>query len=59
MQEKEVLTVKEAAEFLQIDRNRVYDMCAAPDCPFAIKWGKSIRVYKPKLKEWLEAQLNA
>lgn len=52
-----LLTVNELSAVLRVGRSAAYELCKTPGFP-VIRIGRSIRVPKPALDSWLEAQLN-
>lgn len=48
----ELLTVVEVAGMLRISRNLAYDLVARGEMP-AIRFGRTIRIYRPALTAWL------
>lgn len=54
----EVLTVREAAEFLKIGRTQLYDAIGRGEIPHR-KIGRSIRLSRAALVQWLAAPCNA
>jgi excisionase family DNA binding protein len=50
-----LLTAKEAAEILRCSPGKVYELAKTKGFP-AMRIGKSIRIIKPRLFEWLENQ---
>lgn len=51
----EILTVKQAAELLQLSEDVVYPLTHRADFP-AIRVGRAIRIPKNMLMAWVEAQ---
>jgi excisionase family DNA binding protein len=51
----ELLTVKEAAQFLRLSRSQVYVLCQRRELPH-IRMGKRIAIRKDKLIEWMMAR---
>jgi excisionase family DNA binding protein len=49
----EILTVKQAAQFLNLDPNAIYTKCAKGDLPY-FKIGKGYRFKKEEILKWLE-----
>lgn len=47
------LTVPEAARLLGISRNAGYEACARGDLPGVVRIGRSLRVSRLALEEWL------
>jgi len=56
--EPEVLTVNEAAAFLRIGRNQLYDAIGRGDVPHQ-RIGKSIRLHRSALVRWLLGSCGA
>lgn len=52
-QEAMLLTVSQAAELTQLGRDTVYKLCHREDFP-AIRIGRSVRINKAGLQEWLD-----
>lgn len=52
-----LMTILELREFLNISRSKAYDLVKINGFP-TIKVGKSIRIYKNDLIEWLQKQKN-
>lgn len=48
-----LLTVDEAATYLRISRAKAYQMAASGDLP-TIRMGRSVRVRRDKLADWLD-----
>lgn len=55
MDEPYTLTVRQAAEKLQISRQQMYKLCKQPGFP-TIKLGGTIRVPVNGLQKWIEEQ---
>lgn len=55
MAEKMALTPAEAAEALGVSRGAIYDLCRTPDFP-VIRLGRSIRIPRDRLREWVNNQ---
>ena len=53
----QLLTVKETADYLRLPLTKTYELVRIKDFP-AVKIGKSWRVMRDKLDEWLLAQLE-
>lgn len=49
------LTPAEAAEALQVSKGAIYDLCRTPDFP-VIRLGRSIRIPRDRLREWVNNQ---
>lgn len=49
----EVMTIYQLAEFLQVPKNRAYQLVAKGEIP-SVRFGKQIRVLKSRLMECLE-----
>lgn len=49
----EVLTVYQVAEFMQMPKNRIYQLVADERIP-SVRFGRQIRILKSKLMEYLE-----
>ena len=47
-----VLTVKQVAEFLQVDVARVYELCRSGLLPH-VRLGRQVRVSRAALEEWI------
>jgi excisionase family DNA binding protein len=56
--EPELLHIEEAARVLQIGRSRAYEMAAAGEMPGLIRLGRSLRVSKRALRQWIDAQAS-
>ncbi|MGE0551285.1 MAG: helix-turn-helix domain-containing protein [Kofleriaceae bacterium] len=54
----DVMTVAEAAEFLRIGRNQLYDAIGAGHVPH-IRIGRTIRLSRAALVRWLEGSCGA
>lgn len=50
-----LMTVPEAAKLLRIGRNHAYELVATGEIP-AIRLGRTIRVPRHALEQWLEAR---
>jgi excisionase family DNA binding protein len=55
---EDVLTVRQAAEFLKIGRTQLYDAIGRGEIPHR-KIGRSIRLSRAALVAWLNAPCNA
>lgn len=55
MQDNEILTVKQAAQLLQLSEDLVYNMCHRKDFP-AVRIGRTIRIPRDLLMDWVNAQ---
>lgn len=55
MSDNEILTVKQAAELLQLSEDVVYPLTHRRDFP-AIRVGRCIRIPRNMLMDWVEAQ---
>lgn len=53
----ECLTVKETAKFLKISSDKAYELVNRGDFP-SFKIGRSIRVSKDALSEWVASQVG-
>ena len=53
----EVLTVKEAAAFLKISPDKVYELVKTAGFP-SFPLGRSIRIEKEALSHWIAAQMG-
>jgi len=51
----EIMSVKEVAQFLNIDANIIYAKCAKGDIPF-FKIGKGYRFKKADIHKWVQKQ---
>jgi excisionase family DNA binding protein len=49
---KRFLTVDEAAELLRINRKTLYDHVAEADPPWALRFGRTIRISRDGLLRW-------
>jgi excisionase family DNA binding protein len=49
---KRFLTVDEAAELLRINRKTLYDHVAAESPPWALRFGRTIRISRDGLLRW-------
>jgi excisionase family DNA binding protein len=49
-----LLTVKQAAELLNVGRSRIYTMQSLGQIPLAIRFGSSIRWNKRELLDWIQ-----
>jgi excisionase family DNA binding protein len=49
---KRFLTVDEAAELLRINRKTLYDHVAAESPPWALRFGRTIRISREGLLRW-------
>jgi excisionase family DNA binding protein len=52
-QENDLLTIDEMMNFLGVGKNKAYEICRSKEFP-TIKIGKSIRINKRSLIDWLE-----
>lgn len=50
------MTVKEAAQYLGVSKELIYKLIKAGDFAPVLRVGRSIRIQKPKLMEWIEEQ---
>lgn len=48
-----LVSIEEAARLLGLSRSLVYDMAARNELP-VIRFGRSVRVHRSRLKEWLD-----
>lgn len=55
MQENEILTVKQAAQLLQLSEDTVYPLTHRADFP-AVRIGRTIRIPRALLLAWMEDQ---
>lgn len=53
--ERITITVKEAADFLGVSKDLLYNLVRTKEIPH-VRVGKRILFRKPMLEEWLEAQ---
>lgn len=53
MNEEEILTVKEVAEFLKVKPNFIYDLKARHAIPYH-KAGNCLRFFKSEIIEWVK-----
>ena len=53
--DREVLTVSEAAEWLQISKNKVYELVNRGELP-SFRIGRAIRIFKDELVDFLRMQ---
>lgn len=53
---KNLLTVEQVAEYLQIGRSKAYELVNMKDFP-SLRLGKNIRVFENELINWLENQI--
>lgn len=51
--ENQIMTVREAANFLKCSSKKVYGLVRLRQIPFK-KVGREIRFYLPQLKEWMK-----
>ncbi len=56
--EKLLLRPAEAAECLGICQSRVYEMLARNDLPGTIRIGRSVRISRQALEQWIDEQVN-
>lgn len=56
--EAELLHVEEAARYLAISRSRAYEMAASGEMPGLIRMGRSLRVSRRRLLQWIDEQAN-
>ena len=56
LDETTLLTVDEMAGLLRISRTKAYEVCRRSDFPGVIRLGRSIRIVKAQLIEWLKTQ---
>lgn len=54
---KEILSVMEVANFLNISRPKAYELVNSKGFP-SFRIGKSIRIYKTKLISWIEENIK-
>jgi len=52
-----VLTVEELQAILRIGRRQAYELCKRPDFP-AVRVGRSIRIPKKALQEWMQSEAD-
>lgn len=53
--EPEILTAKEAAEFLRIGRNQLYDLAGRGELPYR-RLGRSLRFSRSALIRWMDSR---
>ncbi len=56
--ERTLLTVPEAAELLRIKNTKCYELAARNELPGLVRVGRLVRVHRPTLERWLEAQAS-
>jgi excisionase family DNA binding protein len=56
LDETTLLTVDEMAALLRISRTKSYEICRQSDFPGVIRIGRSIRILKSQLMDWLQEQ---
>jgi excisionase family DNA binding protein len=56
--EPELLSIEEAGRILRIGRSTAYDMAASGTMPGLIRLGRSLRVSRRRLLEWIDDQTN-
>ena len=49
-----VITVIEAARLLRVDSKTLYEAIARAEVPGAVKVGRTIRIYRDRLLDWLQ-----
>ncbi len=54
--ERTMLTVPQAAEYLGIKNTKAYELAARNELPGLVRIGRLVKVHKPTLDRWLEAQ---
>lgn len=54
----DVLTVREAAALLAVDRSTVYDLMARPGFPVVRLGPKSARILRDRLRGWIEGGMR-
>lgn len=54
--EPELISIPDCARLLSIGRSRAYQLAASGDLPGVMRLGRSLRVHKRRLREWLESQ---
>lgn len=50
------MTVKETAQYLGVSKELIYKLIKAGDFAPVLRVGRSIRIQKPKLMEWIDEQ---
>ena len=55
--QKAILTIKEATEYTSIGINKMYEMLRTPNCPFVLYVGTKKLVKREALEEYLNKQL--
>lgn len=55
--QKAVLTIKEAVEYTNIGINKMYEMLRTPNCPFVLFVGKRKLVKREQLEEYLKKHI--
>jgi excisionase family DNA binding protein len=58
MQYKFLYTSPEISTLLGIGRTKLYELINTGDLP-VVRIGRSVRIYRPELEEWLEGIANA
>jgi excisionase family DNA binding protein len=58
MENKFLYTIPEITGLLGISRTKVYQLIKAGELP-VVRIGRSVRIYRPELQEWLEGIANA
>ena len=56
--EPRLMRMEEAARLLSIGRTRAYQMAATGALPGVVRLGRSVRVSRPRLLEWIDAQVD-
>lgn len=52
-----LLTTGEAARALRISRSRLYEMLARNEIPGVVRIGRSVRIRRQSLEEWVNSQV--
>lgn len=55
--QKAVLTIKEATEYTSIGINKMYEMLRTPNCPFVLYVGTKKLVKREALEEYLKKHI--
>ncbi|WCO01713.1 helix-turn-helix transcriptional regulator [Psychroserpens ponticola] len=53
IQQKEILTIEEASEFLGLSTSRLYKMTSNKEIPHYKPGGKKIYLKRPELEQWI------
>lgn len=56
IKDKLLLTIKEAALYSGIGKNRLYQVVGVPNCAFSVRVGSKWLIHRQKFEQWLAEQ---